>query len=65
MDKNPKNNFKILSIVVFIILSSATFLILKFFDINFIYFLPYLGWFGGIVIFYNVLDSDHKNIFIK
>ena len=65
MDKNPKTNFKILSIVVFIILSSATFLILLFFDINFIYFLPYVGWVAGLVLFYNVLNSEHINIFIK
>ena len=58
-------NLRIISIIVFIILSSSAFLLLKFFDINFMYFLPFLGWFAGLVVFFNVLDSNHTNIFIK
>ena len=58
------NNF-LVSLIGIIIFVSIISLLAKFFSIDSIYYLPFMGWIVALFIFNMFLDKKHSNIFMK
>jgi hypothetical protein len=58
------NNF-LISIMGIIIFTSSMSLISKFFDIDMLYYLPFMMWITALFLFNIFLDKKPSNIFMK
>ena len=58
------NKFLLSIAAIFLIFGTGS-LIGKFFDINMMLILPFMGWFIALILFYLILDEKHKNIFME